>query len=275
MASSIIQKCKTLVGRSLLAGAARGFALRGNDRKLNALTDAYKGKKAVIIGMGPSLKPADLSQLGDAVTFACNKIFLTFDETDWRPDVYSICDVLVAENNKERILEADFGNAHIIHSVYVQKELREQKNALFYRLRSSIERNLASNNVVLHSRLGGGILAGGGSVVLDQIELAYAMGFSEVYLIGVDFSFKVPASGKKGMSISGEVIESEGEVNHFHPDYRKPGETWTMPKLDMQEEAFSYCRRVFEADGRKLINASRSSKLEVLDRAAFDDIFPL
>lgn len=271
----MIQKCKTLVGRSLLAGAAKGFALRGNDRKLNALTDAYKGKKAVIIGMGPSLKASDLSQLGDAVTFACNKIFLTFDETDWRPDLYSICDVLVAENNKERILSTDFGEAQIIHSAGVRKDLEPQKNALFYRYRSSFERELVKDQFTMSTNLGGGILAGGASIVIDQIELAYAMGFSEVYLIGLDFSFKVPTAGGKGMSPSGEVIESEGEVNHFHPDYRKPGETWTMPKMDQQEEAFLYCRKVFEADGRKLINASRSSKLEVLERAAFDDVFPL
>ena len=271
----MVQKCKTLVGRSLLAGAARGFALRGNDRKLNALTGEYKGKKAVIIGMGPSLKAADLGQLGDVVTFACNKIFLTFDETNWRPDVYSICDVLVAENNKERILSTDFGDAQIIHSAGVRKDLKQQQNALFYRYRSSFDRKLVQGQFAMSNNLGGGILAGGASIVIDQIELAYAMGFSEVYLIGLDFSFKVPASETKEMSASGAVIESEGEVNHFHPDYRKPGETWTMPKMDQQEEAFLYCRRVFEADGRKLINASRSSKLEVLERAAFDDVFPL
>lgn len=271
----MIRIIKKIVGKRLLTLAANGIALRGNDRRLNAMTDCYKGKKAVIIGMGPSLKTADLERLGDVFTFACNKIFLPFADTTWRPSVYSVCDVLVSENNKDQILSVDFGGANAIHAVVVQKDLRGQKNGLFYRYRSSFERELAKGEFALPTRLGGGILAGGASVIVDQIQLAYAMGFSEVYVIGIDFSFKVPASESKEMSASGAVIESEGEVNHFHPDYRKPGETWTMPKLDQQEEAFLYCRKVFEANGRKLINASRASKLEVLERVPFDEVFPL
>jgi hypothetical protein len=271
----MMRKIKTLIGKRLLTLAANGIALRSNDRRLNAMSNRYQGKKAVIIGMGPSLQTEDLGRLGDAFTFACNKIFLSFDSTDWRPDVYSICDVLVAENNRERILSTDFGGATVIHSALVQKDLRGQENVLFYRYRSSIERKLAKREFTLSTNLGGGILAGGASVIVDQIQLAYAMGFSEVYVIGIDFSFKVPTTDSREMSASGAVIESEGEVNHFHPDYRKPGETWTMPKLEQQEEAFLYCRKVYEADGRKLINASRSSKLEVLERVAFDEVFPL
>jgi len=36
-----------------------------------------------------------------------------------------------------------------------------------------------------------------------------------------------------------------------------------------------HCRLLYEADGRKLINASRESKLDVLPRVEFDLIFPV
>ena len=195
----LVRKIKTLISKNLLLPlATKGIALRENERQLNKLTDLYRDKKAVIIGMGPSLKIEDLKCLGDVVTFACNKIFLSFDSTDWRPNIYSICDILVAENNRERILSTDFGKARVIHSVLVQKSLGSQKNALFYRNGGSLRRQFKKGEFKLWPRLGGGILAGGASIIIDQIQMAYAMGFSEVYLIGIDLVLKFrPASRRQ------------------------------------------------------------------------------
>ena len=114
---------------------------------------------------------------------------------------------------------------------------------------------------------------GGFSVVYYQLQLAFHLGIREVYLIGMDFNFAVPA-GTGQMSVHGEVIKSEGEVNHFHRDYRKPGETWTMPRLDKQQEAFSCAKSAFEQHGGVVYNASRSTKLEVFPKVSFDTIFP-
>ena len=42
--------------------------------------------RVVILGNGPSQKDLDLDDLKDeAVVFACNRIHLRYDETDWRP----------------------------------------------------------------------------------------------------------------------------------------------------------------------------------------------
>ena len=108
---------------------------------------------------------------------------------------------------------------------------------------------------------------------MDQIQLAYAMGCSEVFLVGVDFSFQ--GGSRTGQTCeSGDVLKSEGERNHFHPEYRKPGETWTVPRLKEQEHAFKFCRAAFERSGRRLYNASRNTALTVLERVSFDDVFP-
>jgi len=91
------------------------------------------------------------------------------------------------------------------------------------------------------------------------------------YLIGVDFSFSVPKQQVQEQSYGG-VIEGKGEINHFHPDYRKPGEKWTVPRLDIQEQAFRCARETFEAGGGRILNASRQTALEVFPKTNFDDV---
>ncbi len=253
--------------------AASGVYLTSNRKALHALNGRFSGEKAVIIGMGPSLRQEDLELLKGFKSFACNKIFLAFENTKWRPDFYSVNDVLVAQNNKREILNADFGKTQILHSSIVKDELSSHGNALIYDYCGRLKSIDHFDESSFSPDLSVGICSGGSSICVDQIQLAYQMGFQEVYLIGIDFSFDVSSSSKVGESKSGEVLQSNGEVNHFHKDYRKPGETWTVPLLEEQREAFEICRLVFEASGRKLYNASRESRLDVLERIEFDDVF--
>ena len=59
-----------------------------NYQKLAALKDKHQGKRAFIIGNGSSLRISDLDRLTGEITFACNKIYLAFDQTQWRPTYY-------------------------------------------------------------------------------------------------------------------------------------------------------------------------------------------
>ena len=99
-----------------------------------------------------------------------------------------------------------------------------------------------------------------------QIQLACFMGFSEIYLLGIDHSYKVPSKKE------GNKYVSEGEVNHFHPDYRKPGELWHEPNLEVLEHSYETARRACEKLGVKIVNASRSTKLDVFERENLDKV---
>jgi Protein of unknown function DUF115 len=233
-----------------------------NTRKLRALRGRYRGRRGVVIGNGPSLKIDDLDRLQGDITFASNKIFLAFDQVAWRPTFYSCSDILVAKNNREAIngleLVKVFGNS-------VKGEFPERTDIIWL--------HEDGHSVQQFSEDCSQCVYGGFSVVYYQLQLAFHMGIREVYLIGVDFNFEVPKPSGE-LSIHGEVIVSEGERNHFHKDYRKPGETWTMPRLDKQLEAFSCAKEAFERNGGRVYNASRFTKLEVFPRVAFDEVFP-
>ena len=246
----------------------RGIPSSINDYRLQKLENKHTGEKCVIVAMGPSLKTSDLDLLHNIPTFACNKIYLAYEETKWRPTYYTVIDVLVAENNKKAI--ESVSTTRIFPSA-IESKLARKTGDIFYKYNGSFG-NSAPNQTSFSEQLNEGILAGGYSVVLDQVQLAYAMGFQTVFIIGLDFSFKTaPTTGDN--CAHGEILKSQGEVNHFHPDYRKKGETWTIPRLDKQELAFHAAKAAFEKDGRKLLNASRQTALDVLERTNFETIF--
>src|SRR5690606_17851147 len=84
-----------------------GSAWGANERYLSQFRDVHQGRRAFVIGMGPSLAMADLDQLSEEITFACNKVYLAFDQTMWRPTYYGVTDVLVASQNRGRIWEQE------------------------------------------------------------------------------------------------------------------------------------------------------------------------
>ena len=109
---------------------------------------------------------------------------------------------------------------------------------------------------------------------MTLIQMAYWAGCKNIYLVGVDFSFTGGRLTESKIDAGDRILVSEGEVNHFHPDYRQEGETWTEPKYEVQKTGFRYCQKALEATDVRLINASRLTKLDVLEHIAFDEVFP-
>jgi hypothetical protein len=232
-----------------------------NALRILSLKNKHKGKRGFVIGNGPSLSIKDLSLLKNDITFASNKIYLAFEQTDWRPTYYNVSDELVAKNNYKTIESLKLFK---IFNRYLKKYFSRQKDILWVRHNGRFE---FSNNLLKG-------IGGGWSVINDQLQIAFYMGISEVYLLGVDFDFTIPKK-TAGKCASGKIIVSEGECNHFHKDYRKTGEEWTFPNLEMQRKFFLKAKKTFLADGRKILNASRRTKLDVFERIDLDAVFKM
>jgi hypothetical protein len=255
----------------------RGFpsiATRG----LTELQNIHSGRRAFIIGNGPSLRLADLDRLRGEITYASNKIYLAYDETDWRPTYYTVCDYLVAQNNAEAINQLAckklFPRTLQKHgcngdSVTWYEERFENKffDAWPEEVRDRADFLFSQN--AIHG------LQGGYTVIYHQLQLAFFMGIREAYILGVDFHFDVPKTtaedGRFTSDVYRKALSSSGEVNHFHKDYRKAGEKWSIPRLDLQSHAFRSAGQAFARAGGRLLNASRRSALASLDRIDFDE----
>lgn len=234
-----------------------------NTEKLLSLKNKHKNERCFILGMGPSLTLSDIKKLRNEITFACNKIYLVFDELDWRPTYYSVADHLVAQHNKEeiekvsscKIYSAAMKQYGLTADVWVEERGCDFNDPHHTCFAYDFERGWF----------------GGGTVIYRQIQLAYYMGFKEIYLLGIDFSFNLAKEVETNPNY-GVVLESNGEQNHFHKDYRKQGETWTYPKIDLQSLAFEKANIFLSRNGVKILNLSRETKLDKIPRGNLDDI---
>lgn len=71
--------------------------------QLSNLRNIHKDSRTFIIGSGPSLRIEDLDKLKYKITFACNKLYIAFEKTDWRPNYLSVIDNLVAKNCTDKL----------------------------------------------------------------------------------------------------------------------------------------------------------------------------
>jgi len=182
-----------------------------SNRSLAEFANKYAGRRAFIIGNGPSLNKTDLTKLKGEITFGVNSIFYNFDQMGFKPTFYVVEDRLVAEDRAEEI-KALTGTTKIFGT------------ELQYCLGGSLE-TIWANVIYDFSNYPGfpnfskdadQCLWVGGTVSYLCMQLAYYMGFSEVYLVGFDHDYIVP----KDVEIQGTVITSTSDdPNHFHPDW--------------------------------------------------------
>jgi len=239
------------------------IVLHKNEKELLALHNRYLGERCFIIGNGPSLTWTDLDRLIPEYSFASNKIYLSYEFTHFRPSFYTVIDSYVFDNNRKEIDQIQ--SKKLFPSYFEQK--MDGRGAVFFR---SAGQNLGGFGA---EPVFGKQIYGGYSVVFAQLQLAWYLGFRKLYLIGMDHTWHLPTGEKPEQDGYYQVLVGGGEVNHFHPTYRKLGEKWTLPQPKEQEIAYRHARAYIEAHGGIIQNATRGGKLEVFDRVNFDSLF--
>jgi hypothetical protein len=243
--------------------ARYGLFLSKNEKQIYKFKNLHKGERIFVLGNGPSLNLDDVNLLKDEISFAANKIYLMNDSTEWRPTYYCVEDNLVMKQNFQQInnLKSSIKFFPADMLAYSPKV----KDGLYYSFIQ--ENNYPSLPSVSNDAMNG--IYWGSTVVYSMVQLALFMGASEIYIMGVDFTFEV---SKKHDSNSKEII-SEGEVNHFHKDYRKKGEKWNLPNLEIQEMSFEALRNYSDLNETKIYNITRGGKLEKLVRIELKSLF--
>ena len=195
----------------------------------------HQGETCIIIGNGPSLRDVSNAFLNSFITFGSNRIFLKYVPT------YYVCiNKLVLEQNKT-----------IIDFLSCEKFLKNNNlNCLTYPKEFSLE----PDKWVYE----------GFTVTFVSMQLAYYMGFTTVLLVGVDHRYKFDGKpNQMNMTPLGE-----DDVNHFSPEYFK-GMFWHNPDLERSALSYGMAKRVFEKNGRKIINLTKDSALDIFEK---DDI---
>ncbi len=109
------------------------------------------------------------------------------------------------------------------------------------------------------------IIYEGWTVTYAAIQIAFALGFKRVALVGADHSYS-----QTGMP--NELQTSNGpDSNHFDPNYFGKGTEWQLADLAGSEMAYKMARDVFEKNGKKIFNCTDGGKLEIFERMSLSE----
>ena len=232
---------------------------RESIRRLAELKDIHKGKRAFIIGNGPSLKQTDLTKLRNEFTFGMNRIYLLFPELGFHTTYFCATNGLVIEQFHEDILELP-----------MPKFLAWRSHRHF----SPTLQLLNLPTFVYTSYTGPrfspdvrGRVWEGATVTNLALQLAFHMGFEQAILIGVDHNFTSKGEANK------TVVSQGDDPNHFAPNYFGKGYKWQLPDLDTSEIGYAFARDAYQKAGREVLDATVGGKLTVFRKVDYNSLF--
>jgi len=232
-----------------------------NRRRLDQLRNTCLGKRCFVIGNGPSLTIADLRCLRNEISIGCNGLFLFFKEMGYLPTFYTVEDSLVAEDRAEQI-NSIRGTTKIFPRKLAYC-LKQDKSTIY------VNFSYDYDDFPKFSGQFEKVVFWGGTVTFLNLQLAYYLGCSEVYLIGTDHNYQVLHEVGKG----GVIMSTSADINHFHPEYFGPGFRYHDPKVERMEKAYRAALEFASKNGMKIFNATRGGKLEVFPRVEFERLF--
>lgn len=229
-----------------------------NQLRLLPYHNKYKNQVCFVVGNGPSLRIQDLERIQEKgyKTFCSNRIYMAFPETKWRPDFYFLSDKNLIDNLEENI-----------------KDIPVKRRFFPYRIKECVSKGMLYNELSydwnteskFSENAGKGVYPPG-TITAEMMQFAYYMGFSEIYLIGVDFNYEAKEL------IGNNSYAYNGENNYFIKGYMKEGEISVLPNVVANLNGFNAARRVIENNGRIIRNATRGGKLEVFERIDVDEL---
>lgn len=231
------------------------------------LRDKHKGERCFVIGNGPSLTIEDLELLKGEVTFAANRVYTLFDRTGWRPTYYFCEDYVAygADYRKINKINAQLRfipltRAFEVGKVYSQITYYNRGvNCIKIKDGKSFWGDFRFSEDVEE------IVWGGPTVLYDILQFAVYMGFSQIYLLGVDCSSLLE------ILEDGSIVHHAIGKDHFDDDYSKGFLAAPVP-LYAYRLAFQKAKEICESRGITIKNATRGGMLETFERISLEEL---
>jgi len=221
--------------------------------RLEGFRDIHRGEDCFLIGNGPSLNKMELSLLNDYHTIGLNKIFLLFEKTNLNIEYHVCVNRFVLEQCRNEFLEMQCPS---FISYKHGKKLFGHSEKIFFL------GDIHSKWTFFEDITRG--ISQGSTVTYAALQVAFYLGFSRVFLIGVDHSF-----AQKGTPHKVETLKGD-DISHFDPNYFK-GMKWQLPDLEGSEKAYSLAKMSFEKHNRSVFDATVGGKLNIFPKISFDE----
>lgn len=203
----------------------------------------------LVVGNGPSLNETPLNDFSSIPSIGMNKIDLIYPRTIWRPEFVVCANNLVAKQHQDVFAASGIPTFLAWKARWLLSGENRKKLQFF---------NMTLSNAFSTDPSKG--FGSSATVTYIALQMAYWMGADPVILLGVDHSFKY--SGPEAT-----YQKREGpDTNHFDPNYFKAGSYWGTPDLHQSEIEYAYARQAFEADGRRVLDATVGGKLNTFGK---------
>lgn len=243
----------------------KGLMISRNSRTLASYRDKYAGQRCFLIGNGPSLKAEDLDRLKGEITFGCNLIYKIFDQTSWRPTFYCVSDSTITRIHSHDIMDNMDGSQLMIREFafrYMHVRPWDAVRLPYVSVdRYKVRGNILAYHYISHA-----------TVMSMMMELAFFMGFKEIYLIGVDGTSASAKGGHFTDHYFGKQLKAYADQvkQRVIADYDPKARAAYLQTRTL--DVFAKLREHAEKRGIRIFNATRGGVVEVFERADFDEV---
>lgn len=246
---------------------------------LKSLKNKYKGKRAFIIGNGPSLNRIAMEKLAREYTFSFNRAYIAYEQWGFKPNFFVSTDDVVVRDNFEEIngliRSKDYENTEFFLPLLEGLTFELRPN--FYPLDTYLSNLLFDENV--DDRF-----ARMGDVAAATVQLAVYMGFREILLVGVDANYTRGSRGSKldhgeSENVGWTAYESEtdDDPDHFIPNYFGKGRKFSEASSENHIRAWEAVKRWVDIyndlnpDSIRILDLTRGGKLPLFEKGDYDD----
>ena len=226
---------------------------------LKVFFNIHHDEECILLCNGPSLKKTDLGFLKalDIPIFASNSSYILANKLDFMPTYFVCEDNHVIDDNREEIINLSRCHKFVPDKYFEKLGSHDKLHYLptnwdaYFKSRSSYQNPEFSEDISKNIYVGQ-------TVTYLMLQIAFYMGFKSIYIVGLDFSYRIP----KGSDINGNSIDHvDDDPNHFHKDYFGKGKQWHFPKLDSCLQSYIKANKKF-LDANKIIhNCTINTKL--------------
>jgi hypothetical protein len=219
-----------------------------NNHKIEKLHNIHSGERCFIIGMGPSLNHTDFSIIKNEILFGVNNFYSGLNRFKINPKYWCVADSYVFENHYKPILKLD-----------TTLFLTEKAGRMFLRNKDYYMKYVKKEPIIIRplghmatwNKVGTDLTKGayGGMVIYSCLQIAFYLGFEEMYLLGCDCTLS------KGVHFDGDTYK-HGAIDEWSEKFR----------------LYEVFKEVFEDNGRKIYNSTVGGNLEVFERKKLEDI---
>lgn len=216
----------------------------------------HAGQRCFIVATGPSLRMEDLDILAKnhEICISMNRIWYAFDKTIWRPQYYVVGDHRFLMEDEDILEELPITYKFIADTYGPYWEKRHSESIIKYHFQYEYLPDRMPKFSADFSRKS----YHGCSITYVCLQLAVYMGFTDIYLLGVDAT---------------RLKKQHDSSSHFCKEYVDKSTTSLMVFNEEPRLAYKAAKEYTEQRGINIYNATRGGELEVFTRVDFDKLF--